>query len=257
MIRFEYDPQLVEQATFLASRQHAERECALHEALDGLYSVDDAELRQRLFRDAYGELFRRFGLDQIVPSYVHGFPLITGGLERCIIREADRARAQSADLYRERSSGEQGRGGRVMIVALCPHVLLDPTRLEPWLNRQLQHIEDMLDERFAYDPKLPELAAPQQSALRDRYAAIWDLYVEGRLIRLGKITDDNVERLWSVFCKAFSCDSGPTARSTFEKLLARGELTHPEILVWASESGRLFQGDEEDVDSENEACAMA
>lgn len=257
MIRFEYDPRLVEQATFLAARQDAGKECMLHETLDRLYSIEDGELRQRLFRERNGELFRRFGLDQIVPWYVRGFPLINGGLERCVVREADRAPAQSADLYREKSRGHAGLGDRVMILALCPDSFLEPARLGPWLHRQLQHIEDMLDERFAYEPNLPDLAAPQQNAVRDRYAAIWDVYVEGRLIRAGRLIEDNVRGLWSVFCKAFCCDAASTARSTFERVLAAGSVTHPQILAWATEPGRLFRGEEEDVRSENEVGAMA
>ncbi len=254
MIRFEYDPQLVEQATFLAARQDAEKECTLHETLDRLYCIDDGELRQRLFREWNGGLFRRFGLDQVVPSYVRGFPLINGGLERCVVREADRARAQSVDLYREKSGGETALGHRVMIVALCPDAFLEPGRLGPWLYRQLQHIEDMLEERFAYEPNLPDLAAPRQNAVRDRYAAIWDVYVEGRLIRSGKLQEDNVQRLWPVFCKAFPSDAVSTVRGMFEKVLAADVLTHPQILAWATEPRRLFQGEGEDVRSEVEVC---
>jgi hypothetical protein len=255
MIRFEYDPQLVEQATFLAARRDVKKECALHVALDRLYSIDDIELRHRFFCESHAELFRRFGLDQIVPAYIGTFRLINERLGRCIIREAERARAQSVDLYREKSLVAAERGGQVMIIALCPDSLLDGKRLGPWLYRQLQHVEDMLDERFSYEDKLPEAPAPQQNVLRDRYAAIWDIYVESRLLRSRKVVDHDCHTLWHAFCKAFSCDAVATARSAFEKLMGTDSLAHPQILAWATEPSRLLEG--EGVENENQVCAMA
>lgn len=253
MIHYEYDPQLVEQATFLTARQDAEKECALHEALDKLYRTDDLELKQRLFREAFAELFCRFGLDRVIPACVQDFPLITTRLGRCIIREAERARAQSVDLYREKSRSTAEFAGQVMIMALCPNALVKPMRMAPWLYRQLQHVEDMLDERFAYTPDLPQASVPQQNALRQRYAAVWDIYVEGRLLRAGKIDQGNVPELWSAFCKAFACDVGEPARTQFESLLASGSLTHPQILAWAEAPRNFFRGEAED---KKESMAM-
>lgn len=255
-MRFEYDPWFVEQATFLAARQDAAKECALHEAIDALYRVSDAELRQRLFRERYGDLFGRFGLDRIVPAHVHTFRLIAERLDRGIIREAERASAESVDLYREKLRGEADLGRHVMIIALRPDALLEPGRLGPWLYRQLQHVEDMLDERFAYQPRLPSVPPMQRNVLRDRYAALWDIDVEARLVRRGRIPGDNADRLRSAFCRAFSCDS-PRAHEVFERLWTIEGLTHPQILAWAAEPRRLFEGEGEHVCRDNEVSGMA
>jgi hypothetical protein len=147
-------------------------------------------------------------------------------------------------------------GGQVMIIALCPESLLNETRLSAWLYRQLQHVEDMLDGSFGYEAKLPEVPAPRQNVLRDRYAAIWDVYVEARLVRSGKVVGHDCEAQWHAFCKAFSCDARSMAHGAFEKLWGMGSLTHPQILAWASEPGLLFQGEGESVQSEIEIGSM-
>lgn len=235
MMRFEYGPQLVEQATFLASRSDPERECAMHELLDPLFRIDDTESRQRAFRDAYGVLFRRFGLDEIVPAQARAFPLLRTRLGRCIVREAERRRAQSADLYRDKSKEGTNDGERVLIIALCPECLVDQDRLCPWLLRQLRHIEDMVDERFGYECELPGASAVQQNLIRDRYGLLWDIFVECRLLRSGRISGDGVGALRRSFEKAFTRDGQSPSRVDFDRLLKRDDLTHAQLMSWAAE----------------------
>jgi hypothetical protein len=240
MMKFEYDPQLVEQATFLAARSDPEKECAMHELLDPLYKIGDAESRQRAFREAYGKLFRRFGLDQLVPALAGAFPLLSGRLGRCLVREAERRRAQSADLYRDQSAGRTKEGEQVLIIAVCPECLVDQDRLRPWLYRQLRHIEDMVDERFGYECELPAGPAVRQNLIRDRYALLWDIFVEGRLIRSGRINGDGVGALKRLFDKAFARDGQLPSRIIFERLVDHAGLTHAQLMAWATEPRRLL-----------------
>lgn len=240
MMTFEYDPRFVEQATFFAVRNDPERECIIHEVLDPLYQIHDSELRQREFRQVYGDLFRRFGLERIVPSYTQSFPLLTERLGRCIVREADRRKSQSADLYREKSSGSTADGELVLIIALCPDCLMDADRLGPWMYRQLRHIEDMVDERFAYECELPPAPAIQRNLMRDRYAMLWDIFVEGRLIRSETIGHDGVGALKAPFDKVFARNGAKPAATIFETLMNVNDLTHPTLVRWAKEPERLF-----------------
>lgn len=235
MMKFEYDPQLVEQATFLAARSVPESECATHQLLDPLYRITDAESRQCAFREAYGELFRRFELDRIVPALVLEFPLLSGRIGRCIVREAERRRAQSVDLYSDKSGGGANGVDRALIIALCPECLLDLKRLRPWLRRQLRHIEDMVDERFGYDRELPGASAAQQNLIRDRYALLWDIFVEGRLARSGALNVDGVAGLRASFERVFAQGGASPSRLDFEWLLGQDGLTHAQLMSWAVE----------------------
>lgn len=244
-MRYEYDPNLVEQATFLAARGHSEKECALHELLDPLYKFSDPELRQRAFREAYGELFRRFGLEQVVPSHVRRFDLITLQLGRCVVREAERSRAQCVDLYRENPEDSKGTGGRVLILALSPESILDEARLGPWLLRQLQHVEDMLDDRFAYECELPGDSAMQRNLIRDRYAVLWDIFVESRLSGSGMVLHSDMDAMWRTFTKAFTRAGRDSSRAVFEKLWSAERLTHGQLLAWATDPNVLLEADEE------------
>ena len=260
MMRFEYDPQLVEQATFLAARSNPGNECAMHELLDPLYRIGDTELRQSAFREAYSQLFRGFGLHQIVPAYAWTFPLLSGRLERCIVREAERRRAQSADLYRDKSEGRTNGGEQVLIIALCPECLVDQDRLRPWLNRQLRHIEDMVDERFAYECELPAGTAVQQNLIRDRYAILWDIFVESRLIRSAVLCSDGVGGLWLSFSRAFARDGRTPSKAVFERLLAAENLTHTQLMSWATDPCHLLEEGEGGGNGGSEsavACVMA
>lgn len=255
MMTFEYDPQLVEQTTFLAARRDPANECAMHELLDPLYGIGDAELRQRGFREAYGKLFREFGLDRIVPAYARTFPLLSGRLGRCIVREAERRRAQSADLYRDKTGGRGNNGEQVLIIALCPECLVDQDRLRPWLLRQLRHIEDMVDDRFAYERDLPDAPAVRQNLIRDRYALLWDIFVESRLIRSGKIAGDCVGALRLSFDKTFARDGQSPSRPVFEKLMDEDGLTHAQLMSWATERDRLLGNENRAHHGENEGAA--
>jgi len=260
MMKFDYDPQLVEQATFLAARSSPGHECAMHELLDPLYRIGDAELRQRAFREAYGELFRRFGLDKIVPGYAGAFPLLSRRLGRCIVREAERRRAQSADIYRDKTGGQIDNGEQVLIIALCPECLVDQDRLRPWLYRQLRHIEDMVDERFAYECELPAGSPVQQNLIRDRYAILWDIFVEGRLIQTGAFGADAVEGLWKSFSRTFTRDGRTPSKAAFERLLAAENLTHAQFMSWATEPCQLLEEGEGGSNGESKsvaACVMA
>ncbi|MEK6799926.1 MAG: hypothetical protein AABZ12_13245 [Planctomycetota bacterium] len=256
-MRFEYDPHLVEQATFLVAQRNPERECVLHEVLDPLYRINDPETRQRAFRDAYAALFQRFGLDHLVPSYIREFPLAATQLNHCIVREAERSRAQSVDLYTKQSDDPEGGGERVLILALCPESLLAPQRLTPWMYRQLQHVEDMVDQRFAYERKLPSASVVKQNLIRDRYAVLWDVYVEGRLNRSGKLPDEAVG-LWRSFSKAFARNGISPPRIAFDSLWDADGLTHAQLMAWATDPAALLKdGEQGDHQRTEDALACA
>jgi hypothetical protein len=260
MMRFEYDPRFVEEAAFLAARRDPEKECALHERLDPLYGIADAEWRQRVFREAYGELFGRFGLDRIIPAHVRTFPLMTDRIDRCIVREAVHGRAQSVDLYGKKSDDREKGRRPTLIMALCPESFVDWERISPWLYRQLRHVEDMVDDGFAYDAQLPAASPMRRNLIRDRYSVLWDLFVEGRLIRSGVLDNNAVEKLWSSFLAAFTRDGRAPSRAIFERLLTDDGLTHPRLLTWATEPGRWLadeEGKSNDRDESEPAHAAA
>ncbi|GFO82630.1 MAG: hypothetical protein A49_22570 [Methyloceanibacter sp.] len=101
----------------------------------------------------------------------------------------------------------------------------------------------MLDERFAYDPNLPAAPAVQQNAIRDRYAVLWDILIEGKLVRSGKISAQNLDRLWTAYARGFSSSGRSAPREEFDKLLTFGDYTHPQLLSWATETvGFISEG---------------
>lgn len=246
-MRFEYDPALVEQATFLAARAGAEHECALHQLLDPLYGIPDVELRLRGFRAAYADMFRRMGLDRIVPAYTRLFPRIGNRLTRCLVRQAERLRAQSVDLYHDKTVQGATAAVPTLIIALCPEFFLDPAQLRPWMYRQLLHVDDMLDDEFAYHRALPEVSATERNLIRDRYGVLWDMYVEGRLVRSGLIDRREAERLWPSLVRLLTHNGQRPSRKHFERLLNARALKHEHLLSWAVAPAKFLshEGDNE------------
>ena len=72
-------------------------------------------------------------------------------------------------------------------IRLTPSTLADPTRGLLLLRHELQHIADMVDPAFGYDPAPVFLREePERSSLiLERFRVIWDTTIDGRLTRRG------------------------------------------------------------------------
>ena len=110
-----------------------------------------------------------------------------------------------------------------------------PERLRPLLRRELLHVADMLDPRFDYRPTLgPEAGGgARESGVRDNYRVLWNVYVDGRLVRAGLVPPGvRVERLRE-FARAFS-GLGEATEAAFERFYGGRALTHAELLAFAA-----------------------
>jgi hypothetical protein len=242
-MQIEYDPQLVEQAVFLAARAgppHLEGD--LHAATDPLYTMPPGRDREAGFRRVYAAWFSRLKLDAILVSLLAERPLIAEHVSRCIVRQAPRRKAESAELFVRPSDAGTVPTDRTLIIQLCPPSLLDTDRLAAYLRRELFHISDMLDARFGYELESVSGLPARQNLVRDRYRVLWDIYVEGRLNREGRSADQRSTGLPAMFARAFNRPAAEGCRSTFDRILQAVELTHSQLLNWAMHPQSLFPG---------------
>ncbi len=240
-MQIEYDPQLVEQAVFLAVRAgspHIEGE--LHAAADPLYTMPAGGDREAGFRRVYATWFSRLKLDAILVNLLAERPLIAEHVSRCIIRQAPRRKAESAELFVRPSDAATAPTDRTLIIQLCPPSLLDTDRLASYLRRELFHISDMLDARFGYELESVNGLPARQNLVRDRYRVLWDIYVEGRLHRQGRSGDQSRTGLPAMFARAFNRPAAEDCRSTFDRIHRATELTHSQLLNWAVHPQSLF-----------------
>lgn len=232
-MRIEYDPNLVEQAVFFASRHGQQTAEDLHATIDPLYELTEAEQREGAFRRAFSGFFVKFGLDRVLASLLDEQPLIAEGVPRCIVRKAKRQKAETAELLVQKTNHAGGAGGRTLVIQACPESLVKPEDFKLRLRRELLHVADMLDSQFDYVLEAIPGAVPKQNLIRDRYRVLWDIYVEGRLWREKKGDDSAIACLRQMLKRAFSCAEDGFLGDGFDRVFNAPVLTHRQLFGWA------------------------
>lgn len=229
------EPRLLEEATFLALRGHPElRRFDLERTR--LYGIDEAEERERRFRALHTIWFTRLDLGRPLGQALDEQPSLRSGARSCLVARTTGARDEGADLHVDPLASGAGGGpaGRTLLIRLQAEAFLFPDRLLIFLRHELQHVADMLDHSFGYEPALPA-AGPDptsQRLLLDRYAVLWDITVEGRLERRGHSADGVKAIRRREFERAF-----PTLRERgallFERLYAGDSPMHADLMAIA------------------------
>ncbi|MFQ5352811.1 MAG: hypothetical protein ACE5F9_00535 [Phycisphaerae bacterium] len=235
MFTIEYEQFLVEMVVFLAVRSDERLECELHQATDRLYEITDEELRQREFVPVFRDFFTKLRLDRLIAGLLAERPLIGKLVDACVVREAARSKAQSAELFIQDDVGSEERGSKTLVIQACPQSFIDSERFVPLMRRELLHVADMLDERFGYQRETfcGELA--RQNLQRDRYRVFWDIYVEGRLARERLSTKSEEERCKQAFCRVFDSGGENKNDDAFRRVFDAESLTHRQLMDWARE----------------------
>lgn len=236
-MRMEYDPSLIEKSVRLAARRDAEVERALHRQTDPIYRMADAEARDRGFAEVFTTWFQQLKLEAPLAALVGERSLIGERCQRCILHEAARRSDESVELFVRQQ--EDGSAARTLIMQVLPESVVSPERVSPLFRRELLHVSDMLCERFGFRADdLASLPQPEQM-VRDRYRVLWDLYVESRLLREGRISDRGFAFLRHMFERAFTHRGERPPPAAFEAALAIGEATHALLLDLARRPERL------------------
>jgi hypothetical protein len=225
----ELDPALVEEAVLLASdgsspeiRRRYRRE------RNRLYEIEDGESRDAAFRDLDARWFRKLGLANPLVEVLREFESVLGRVSRSLVLLAGRRREEGADLHDGRGSGP------VLAVKLTPGALLDFDRVRPFFRGELLHVEDMLDPDFGYERDLPSLDVDPayEKLVRDRYRAVWNASVDGRLRTRGWLSKEDEARSRREFLGTFSL-LGAEAEKHYERFFQGPRPSHGELLSFA------------------------
>lgn len=241
-MQFEFHPDFVEQAVFLASRLDAERECELHAVVDRLYAIPDAELKDRAFREAYAGRFTQWRLGAALAGAIEEWKASAGRVARCVVVPASRRSNQYVDLLVKPTTESETQ--RTLLLQVRPQSLFEPAALCTWLHRELQHVSDMLDEDFGYDPSDLDGAVWERNVQRDRYTVLWRIYVAGRLKREGRGDVRELASLRAAFRQAFTHHGVAPSGEAFDRLLDRERLTHAQLLQWAKRPESLLEDED-------------
>ncbi|MCH9033440.1 MAG: hypothetical protein IID42_02920 [Planctomycetes bacterium] len=240
MLTIEYEQSLVETAVFLAVRRDERLECELHQAVDQLYEIPDEELRQREFVPVFRDFFTKLGFDRLIAGLVAERPLVGELVDRCVVREAARKKAQSAELLVQSDKGGEEHGSKTLVIQLCPQSFIESEQFVPLMRRELLHVADMLDERFGYLRETFSGQPSRQNLQRDRYRVLWDIYVEGRLEREQVGMKPERERLKRAFGRVFADRIAGDGGGVFQRVFDASSLAHRDLMDWARDPSLLF-----------------
>jgi hypothetical protein len=224
----EFDPRLVEAAVLAAIRGHGSAG-QFHAERDTLYEVVDLEPREAAFEALHARWFRRLGLDQPLQAALAEQPGIAARCGRWLVLPARSRRDEMADLL----VGSDVRP--TLLLQVTPEMVATPERLWPLLRRELRHVADMLDPAFGYEATLPPGGggSARERVVRDSYRVLWNAWVDGRLVRLGRLpATARAERL-ADFARAFP-HLGTGAEAAFDRFFDAPQLTHAALVAFAA-----------------------
>jgi len=228
-----YDPRLVEEGVFLALGEHPEAQ-DFQRQRDRLYEMADPEEREHAFHELHRAWFRRLGLADGITAALAEQPLLASAIKTCVIACAPGKRQEEADLLVRHEEDLQDRERRTLRLLISPESLLDPPALRNFLRHELFHIRDMVDPRFSYEPELPvaEAGPAHDRLLRDRYRILWDMTIDGRMLRRAWAPEAVRARRLDEFARAFPMFGAQTLQ-VFGSFFDHEPHTHGELVAMA------------------------
>ncbi len=183
------------------------------------------EEREEKFRSLYHRWFRQIGLKAFFERLITEFPDLIHREIPIFVRRAWERKGEGAELYRE---GHQNK----ILIRLQVIRLEDRESLAGFLRQELMHLSDILDPAFEYDPAvvLGGENAAEDDLIRQRFALLWNLYVEGRMARRGWKVSVPLEVREREFEKAFpNWGPGEKAR-VFREVCQKGTWTQQDLI---------------------------
>lgn len=224
----EFDRRLVEAAVLAAVRgRPAER--AFHAERDPLYVIAEPEAREAAFDALHARWFRRLALEEPFVASLAEEPAVAAGCGRWLVVPARGRRDEGGDLLVAAGALP------TLVVRVTAETVAAPERLATLLRRELLHAADMLDPRFGYAASLPPGApgGPRERAVREHYRVVWGAFVDGRLVRRGRLpARARAERL-AEFARVFG--AGVDA---FARFFDRDDVTHADLIAFAADPAR-------------------
>lgn len=199
-----YDPRFIEEAVFHAPIDKYDA-VDLDEAKNRIYEVAEPDQRDSLFNNLNRLWFDRLGLGKIIDQTLLEQTIVTAEVDNCFIVRASQRKQEGAELFIAEDPHEDDGRIRTLRILLRPESLFDAKALTIFLRHELFHIADMLDPAFAYEPTLPkaEGGPTYDTLITNRYRVLWDVTINGRMLRRGWCDGSVREQQFGDFVHAF------------------------------------------------------
>jgi hypothetical protein len=228
-----YDPRLIEEAVFLALHNHPDGR-QYQKDRERVYEIADARERDRVFGDLNQEWLVRLGLDKAIGQSLAEQPEISSRASSCLVGRVAQAKEEGAELFVAADEQLDSIACRIVSILLRPESMLQPQVLLTFLRHELFHIADMLDPAFAYEPALPkaEGGPTYDTLITNRYRALWDVTINGRMTRRGWLAASAREQQLSDFRDAFPM-LGENHEEFFRPFFDSEQPKHAELVAFA------------------------
>jgi len=240
LFRIDYEARLVEEAVLSFMAHHADYPHFRRE-LDQLYGIEDMEHRDAGFRTFHSSWFLQLGLGRAVETALGERPIIARSTRCCLVATAPRRRDECAELF-VKSSRRRHADGHSVGLSLLPTSFRDSERLLAFLRHEFLHIADMLDPAFQYEPSSVEPDTMHPSLFQERYRALWDTTIDGRLAHEGVREAACRSRRLLEFGQTFQM-LGTQTEAAFERLFDHQGHTHPQLRAYALAPETMAQDD--------------
>lgn len=232
--RIEYESALVEEAVLLAVKDRPE-ERSLRRVRDPIYEIADEERRNIRFDELHRAWFERLGLQRPIQQALAERPILAAATRRCFVAKVPRRKDETAELFVRPEDGHVEEIERRSIgIMLRPQSFVRGDRLLNLLRHEFLHIVDMLNPAFEYSAVFSrdEDATIPETAILERYRALWDASVDGRLAREGMVSLSRRDQRLADFARVFGM-LGAQTEEAFSLLFDRSGHTHPQLVKFA------------------------
>ncbi len=231
-MEIEYEPRFLDEAVLQAASVRPEGRLFYRER-ERVYTVRDPEKRGRAFDVLNVAWWERLGLGGPLAEALAEQPLIEREVARCAVGRPARREDAGAELL-VRPASPPGPADRLLRLLLAPELVIAPDVLTPFLRRELQHVADMLDPGFGYEPRLPVDVggAAYERLLRERYRVVWDATVDGRLVRAQRLPARVEAERKMQFARVFAGLGERSASTEFARFFADPAPTHAAIVTF-------------------------
>lgn len=225
------DPDLMERVVFEATRGDPALSRRYHREFSKCHCEFDGDARDRAFHALHEAWFAELGFRATLLSLIGEFQFVRTRLQRVVFGSLQTRRSEGVELF--------GKEHCLTVVAnTTPAMLLDKGAFLIWARYEFQHIDDMLDPGFRFDPSDCPSGSTTAAAnrVRDRYAVIWSASIDARLQSAGKAHPMAQSRRFAELIRAFDLgshgDAGPALVGLW-KGLESDRPTHGTMLTWA------------------------
>ncbi len=223
--RLEFDPRLMEDAVRSHISGHAQ-ETEFHRERERIYEIRDEEKQGKRFSELHQQWFIRLDLAHAVEKALGDYPLLQRDTKGCRVMFAMFSKQEGADLY--------GDSPATIVIKLRPSSLLNASTLLAYLRHEFMHLHDILDPCFAYQLELPqsEVGPTYDNLIRERYRVLWDTWIDGRLFRQDRSSEDVKHRRQAEFKTTFPM-LGEGWEAKFWQWFDRPVHRHEDLLAFA------------------------